>query len=63
MSDKIKLLKAKDIAEILGISLHTAYEVIHNKSLPSMKIGGRYYVEESKFYTWIMDEKNNSLYR
>ena len=42
------LLNAKDVQSRLGVSRDCAYRLFHAKAFPSIKLGGRYYVEEKK---------------
>ena len=45
-----------DVAQVLGISISSAYELMHEKDFPSMRIGNRLIVPKEKFKIWI-DEK------
>lgn len=47
------LLTAKDIQKKLGVSRDRAYGLLHAKGFPSMKLGGRYYVDEQKLKEFI----------
>lgn len=42
------LLNARDIQTKLGVSRDCVYRLFHAKVFPSIKIGGRYYIEERK---------------
>ena len=42
------LLSARDIQTRLGVSRDCAYRLFHAKAFPSIKLGGRYYVDEKK---------------
>ena len=47
-------LSAPQIAQILGISRAGAYELMHSKSFPTMKIGvRRYVVPKKKLLQWM----------
>ena len=46
-------LNAKNLAEVLGIAPSSAYELMHEKGFPVLKIGNRLLVEKSKFKEWI----------
>lgn len=46
-------LNAKTVAEVLGISMAGAYELLHQKDFPVLKIGSRLVVPKDKFLTWI----------
>lgn len=40
------ILEVKDICEILHISLKSAYRLIHNGEIPSIKIGRHYRISK-----------------
>jgi excisionase family DNA binding protein len=47
-------LNAADVAAVLGISRAGAYELMHSKSFPTMKIGvRRYVVLKKKLLQWM----------
>jgi excisionase family DNA binding protein len=46
-------LNAKTLAEVLGIAPSSAYELMHEKDFPVLKVGNRLLVEKSKFKEWI----------
>jgi excisionase family DNA binding protein len=49
----IKLLTIDDVCQILRVSKPTAYNLIHNKGFPRMKIGREWRVEEHLLLKWI----------
>ena len=46
-------LNAKTVAEILGISVAGAYELLHQENFPVLRIGSRLVVPKEKFLSWI----------
>ena len=46
-------LNAKTLAEVLGIAPSSAYELMHEKGFPVLKVGNRLLVEKSKFKEWV----------
>ena len=46
-------LNAETIAKLLGISISSSYELMHEKDFPSLKIGSRLLVSKEKFSEWI----------
>lgn len=48
-----EFLRAKDIKELLGISLTTVYELFRDKSCPTIRLGGVLLVDKQKFYNWL----------
>ena len=47
------VLTAKEVAEILNISVHYAYEVMRWKEFPSIKLGRKKRVRKDKFIEWL----------
>ena len=47
------LLTAKTVAEVLGISVAGAYELLHQENFPVLRIGSRLVVPKEKFLSWI----------
>ena len=50
-------INANSLKDVLGISLTSAYELMHEKDFPSVKIGNRIVVLKEKFIEWI-DKKS-----
>ena len=48
-----KLLKAKDIASIMGCGINKAYTIMNSASFPTITIGRNKYVYEEKFKEWL----------
>ena len=46
-------LNATMVAQVLGISAASSYEVMHEKNFPVLKIGNRMVVPKGKFITWV----------
>ena len=46
-------LNAEIIANLLGISPSSAYELMHEKGFPVLKIGNRMVVPKEKFRDWV----------
>jgi len=51
------MLNAETVKNVLGISISSAYELMHEKDFPSIKIGNRLIVHKDKFRDWI-DKKS-----
>ena len=51
-------LNATMVAQVLGISAASSYELMHEKDFPVLKIGNRMVVPKEKFVTWV--ERNTS---
>ena len=52
-NDEIKILTAKELADILRIGRDKAYALIKSSSFPSICIGKRYVVTEKALYEWL----------
>ena len=46
-------LTARDIKQILNISINAAYNLIHSKSFPVIRIGNSFRVPKAPFYEWL----------
>lgn len=55
------LLTAHDVERYLGIKKFSFYHMIKNPQIPSVKIGGKYYLNRDKFFDYL-DEKNNPYF-
>lgn len=45
-------LNAKLVAQVLGVSISTAYEVMHEPGFPTLRVGSRMVVPKEKFIQW-----------
>lgn len=52
-----ELMSVKELQNYLGIGKDKAYELVKNKSFPSIKIGGRYYITKPNFVEWLGRQK------
>ena len=50
------MLNAETIKNVLGISLTSAYELMHEKDFPSIRIGKRLVVQREKFIEWVDEQ-------
>ena len=46
-------LNAEMLAKALGVATSTAYELMHEKDFPALKIGSRLLVPKEKFRLWV----------
>ena len=46
-------LNAKMVAEVLGISQSSSYELMHDPSFPALRVGSRIVVPKEKFQQWV----------
>ena len=47
------LLNAETVARLLGISISSNYELMHEKEFPALRIGSRLIVPKEKFREWV----------
>ena len=45
-------LNAKLVAQALGVSISTAYEVMHEPDFPVLRVGSRMVVPKEQFIQW-----------
>ena len=50
---RFEILTVKDIRQILKIGTNAAYNLIHSKAFPVIKIGQNYRIPAEPFYTWL----------
>lgn len=46
-------LSAKNVAELLGVSISSAYELMQEPGFPVLKIGSRKVVPKEEFRDWV----------
>ena len=46
-------LSAKLVSEVLGVSPSSAYELMHEKDFPALRIGNRLVVPKDHFLEWV----------
>ena len=45
-------LNAKMVAQVLGVSISTAYELLNDPGFPALRVGKRMVVPKEKFILW-----------
>ena len=45
-------LNARMVAQVLGVSISTAYELLNDPSFPTLHVGSRMVVPKEKFVQW-----------
>ncbi len=50
---KNEILTVKEIQQILRIGTNTAYNLIHSKAFPVVRIGQSYRIPAASFYAWL----------
>lgn len=46
-------LNAELVAKTLGISISSAYELMHEQNFPALRVGSRFVVPKEKFRQWV----------
>ena len=46
-------LNAETVAKLLGISISSSYELMHEKDFPALRIGKRIVVPKEAFIQWV----------
>ena len=46
-------LNAEMVARVLGVSISSAYELMHEASFPTLRVGSRIVVPKGKFIEWV----------
>jgi len=54
------ILNAEQLASVLGISRAAAYQLMHSKGFPTIRIGKRMTVPKDKFLEWIEEKLKNN---
>ncbi len=53
-------LNVETVANLLGISISSSYELMHRTDFPSIKIGNRLIVSKEKFIEWANKQSERS---
>ena len=46
-------LNAQQVANVLGVSISSVYELMHEKDFPSLRIGNRLVIPKENFRQWV----------
>ena len=49
------MLNADAVKDVLGISISSAYELMHEKDFPVLRVGSRMVVPKEKFIRWVAE--------
>ena len=49
-------LSAQMVADVLGVSISSAYELMHEDSFPSLRIGNRLVIPKDHFRQWVEEQ-------
>lgn len=59
-SDLPLFLNAKTVAQVLGVSISTAYELMHDPVFPVLRVGSRMVVPKEKFIQWAEEQSGGA---
>ena len=62
-SDLPLFLNAKLVAQVLGVSISTAYEVMHEPGFPVLRVGSRMVVPKEQFIQWVMENTEGGVHK
>lgn len=54
-------LNAETVADLLGISISSSYELMHEEDFPSVRIGSRLIVPKEKFRQWVEEKAGGRI--
>ena len=54
-------LNAEMVAKLLGISISSSYELMHEKGFPSLRICSRLIVPKEKFRQWVEEKTGGHI--
>ena len=54
-------LNAELVAKVLGVSISSAYELMHEEVFPSVRIGSRFVVPKDKFRQWVERQTGGAI--
>lgn len=54
-------LNVEMVAKLLGISISSSYELMHETGFPSLRIGSRLIVPKEKFRQWVEEKTGGSI--
>ena len=51
------------VAQVLGVSISTAYEVMHEPGFPVLRVGSRMVVPKEQFIQWVMENTEGGVHK
>lgn len=54
-------LNANMVAQVLGVSISSAYELMHEKGFPALRVGNRIIVPKEKFCQWVEEQTGGGV--
>ena len=53
-------LNAELLSQVLGVSISTAYELVHEPGFPVLRVGSRMVVPKEKFIRWTEEQSGGA---
>ena len=53
-------LNANTVAQVLGVSISTAYELLNDPGFPTLRVGSRMVVPKEKFIQWAEEQSGGA---
>lgn len=60
--EKDRILKTKDLIEILGLGKTKIYQMLQLKIIPATKVGHQYLILESELMKWLKSNIDKEIY-
>lgn len=57
------LLNAKTVSKVLGVSLSSGYELMHEPGFPVLRVGNRLVVPKEQFIQWVVEHTEGEEYK
>ncbi len=54
-------LNAETVATVLGVSISSAYELLHERGFPSLTVGNRLLVPKEEFIRWVQQQTHGNV--
>ncbi len=54
-------LNASLVSQVLGVSISTAYELMHEPGFPVLRVGSRMVVPKEKFIRWTEEQSGGAV--
>ncbi len=54
-------LNASLVSQVLGVSVSTAYELMHEPGFPVLRVGSRMVVPKEKFIRWTEEQSGGAV--
>ncbi len=54
-------LNANLVSQVLGVSISTAYELMHEPGFPVLRVGSRMVVPKEKFIRWTEEQSGGAV--